>query len=236
MSYRVFKRLLGETDLERKCRFLLGGGILLLMTLSFWGYARQTEGLAYDQMVTSGRLLVPPILAREHLESDRRDAINAFQQQSEKTYPDALSEYRYKVLKPDARQPEQKPEGDEVSVVNKLAANPDLGEDMANQSAQGVFYYYGAIRAQASCLDCHNKRAATGGVANKLLQEVRTLCASADVKVRSFSRPATYLEIARSCTSRHRPSVPPVLAFFTRTNRSRQSLGKVAVFSPTPCA
>ena len=66
MSYRVFKRLLGETDLERKCRFLLGAGILLLMTLSFWGYARQTEGLAYDQMATSGRLLVPPILAREH--------------------------------------------------------------------------------------------------------------------------------------------------------------------------
>jgi len=157
MSYRAFKRLLGETDLERKCRFLLGGGILILMTLSFWGYARQTEGLAYDQMETSGRLLVPPILAREHLESDRRDAINAFQRQSEITWPDALSEYRYKVLKADARQPEQKPEGDEVSVVNRLAANPEVAEEMANQSAQGVFHYYGAIRAQAACIDCHNR-------------------------------------------------------------------------------
>ena len=29
MSYRAFKRLLGETSLERKCRFLLGGFILL---------------------------------------------------------------------------------------------------------------------------------------------------------------------------------------------------------------
>src|SRR5438270_3196536 len=171
MSYRVFKRLLGETDLERKCRFLLGAGILLLMTHSFWGYARQTEGLAYDQMVTSGRLLVPPILAREHLEPDRREAINAFQQQSEQTWPDALSEYQYKVLKPDARQPEQKPEGDEVSVVNKLAANPDLGEETANQSAQGVFHYYGAIRAQQSCVDCHNRRAAAAGIAGAPVRE-----------------------------------------------------------------
>jgi signal transduction histidine kinase len=164
MSYRVFKRLLGETDLERKCRFLLGAGILLLMTLSFWGYARQTEGLAYDQMVTSGRLLVPPILANVHLEPGRREAINGFQQQSEKTWPDALSKYRYKVLKPDAHQPEQKPEGDEVAVVSKLAANPDAMEDMANQSAQGVFHYYGAIRAQTSCIDCHNQRAAAAGL------------------------------------------------------------------------
>jgi two-component system, NarL family, sensor histidine kinase BarA len=171
MSYRAFKRLLGETDLERKCRFLLGAGILLLMTLSFWGYARQTEGLAYDQMVTSGRLLVPPILAREHLEPDRREAINGFQQRSEQTWPDALSEYQYKVLKPDARQPEQKPEGDEVSVVNKLAANPDLAEETANQSAQGVFHYYGAIRAQQSCVDCHNRRAATAGLTGPPLQE-----------------------------------------------------------------
>src|SRR5262245_15786175 len=113
MSYRAFKRLLGETDLERKCRFLLGAGILLLMTLSFWGYARQTEGLAYDQMVTSGRLLVPPILSNAHLPPDRRDAINDFQSQSEKRWPDELSKYKYRILKPDAKVSDQKPEGDE---------------------------------------------------------------------------------------------------------------------------
>jgi hypothetical protein len=35
MSYRTFKRLLGETSLERKCRFLFGGGLLLLVSGSF---------------------------------------------------------------------------------------------------------------------------------------------------------------------------------------------------------
>ena len=56
MSYRAFKRLLGETSLERKCRFLLGAGILLLITASFWLYAYQTEHLAYDQTTTTCRV------------------------------------------------------------------------------------------------------------------------------------------------------------------------------------
>ena len=59
MSYRAFKRLLGETSLERKCRFLFGAGILLLITASFWWYARQTEGLAYEQTQTTGVYRMP---------------------------------------------------------------------------------------------------------------------------------------------------------------------------------
>src|SRR2546430_9999260 len=62
MSYRAFKRLLGETSLERKCRFLFGGFILLLITGSFWLYARQTEHLAYEQVPVLGRPLVSQIV------------------------------------------------------------------------------------------------------------------------------------------------------------------------------
>ena len=170
MSYRAFKRLLGETDLERKCRFLLGAGILLLMTLSFWAYARQTEGLAYDQMRTSGRLLVRPILANVHLSDDRRDAINAFQQSYEDE-SDSINKYQYKVLKLDASKPEQKPEGEEVAVVNRLASNPDLTEETVNQSGQRVFYYYGVIRAQSSCIACHNHLPAVGGISRRPINE-----------------------------------------------------------------
>src|SRR5207248_6757962 len=68
MSYRAFKHLLGETSLERKCRFLFGAGILLLITASFWLYAHMTESLAYEQVKTTGRLLVDLILKdRLHL-------------------------------------------------------------------------------------------------------------------------------------------------------------------------
>ena len=39
MTYRTFKRLLGETSLERKCRFLFGGALMLLIAGSFYFYA-----------------------------------------------------------------------------------------------------------------------------------------------------------------------------------------------------
>ena len=66
MSYRAFKRLLGETSLERKCRFLFGTATLLLITASFYWYARQTEDLAYGQVATTGGLMVWPILSEQH--------------------------------------------------------------------------------------------------------------------------------------------------------------------------
>ena len=45
MSYRSIKRVLGETSLERKCRFLFGACLLLLIIASFWVYGWQTEKL-----------------------------------------------------------------------------------------------------------------------------------------------------------------------------------------------
>jgi two-component system, NarL family, sensor histidine kinase BarA len=172
MSYRAFKRLVGETDLERKCRFLLGGGIIILIALSFWGYAKQTEGIAYDQMPTTGRILVSQILAREHVAADSREAIGAFQAEVEKGRAgDVPSEYKYKILKPDARQPEHKPEGDEVGVVSRMAADPALLEETATHPAQGAFHYYAPIRAQAGCLRCHQGAATAVAVAGPPLRE-----------------------------------------------------------------
>ena len=66
MSYRAFKRLLGETSLERKCRFLFGAGILVLITVSFFFYASRTEHLAYTQTTNTCRVLVQPSFDRHH--------------------------------------------------------------------------------------------------------------------------------------------------------------------------
>jgi signal transduction histidine kinase len=66
MSYRAFKRLLGETSLERKCHFLFATVTLLLITAGFWWFAHETEGLAYDQLTTTGRLLVNPLIRNKH--------------------------------------------------------------------------------------------------------------------------------------------------------------------------
>ena len=79
MSYRAFKRLLGETGLERKCRYLLGAGVVLLMSVSFYVYARQTEELAYDQLQNTGQTLVPSVVARAHADPAVQDTLDDIQ-------------------------------------------------------------------------------------------------------------------------------------------------------------
>lgn len=69
MSYRSFKRVLGETSLERKCRFLFGACLLVLIAASFYLYGRLTESLVYQQNPTRGRLLVDTALIQEHWEN-----------------------------------------------------------------------------------------------------------------------------------------------------------------------
>src|SRR3954471_1809081 len=108
MSYRAFKRLLGETSLERKCRFLFGGFILVLISGSFWLYARQTEHLAYDQLKTTCRLLVVQIVDRQGATGcrpvDRADrvgpdqkrraaAMEEFRKKWEENWPEPLKKY-----------------------------------------------------------------------------------------------------------------------------------------------
>ena len=66
MSYRSFKHLLGETSLERKCRFIFGGGILVLVTFSFYWYGQKTEILVIAQTTQAARMLVNPTVMNIH--------------------------------------------------------------------------------------------------------------------------------------------------------------------------
>jgi len=66
VSYRSFKHLLGETSLERKCRFIFGLGIFLLVTVSFLLYGLKTETLVKKQTTQTARMLVNPTLMNIH--------------------------------------------------------------------------------------------------------------------------------------------------------------------------
>src|SRR3954447_2813701 len=73
MSYRSFKRVLGETSLERKCRFLFGACLLMLISGSFWWYSSRTEDLVVESSRRAGRGFVDFALVQKHwekLESD----------------------------------------------------------------------------------------------------------------------------------------------------------------------
>ncbi len=67
MSYRSLKRVLGETSLERKCRWLFGFSLLVLITGSFWWYGRSTEQLVYEASRESARSLVESIIVMHHM-------------------------------------------------------------------------------------------------------------------------------------------------------------------------
>src|SRR5262245_52231418 len=120
MSYRAFKRLLGETSLERKCRWLLGAGVLLLMTGSFWAYARQTESLAYRKLGTAGSALLSPSVAKWHVKGEQRDAVTEFQKQAEEHWPEVLRGYSAQLMRLDSTIPEEKPGTDDLPVMHRI--------------------------------------------------------------------------------------------------------------------
>src|SRR5262249_19068709 len=146
MSYRAFKRLLGETSLERKCRFLFGAFILLLITGSFWLYARQTEHLAYDQIQTACRLLVVQIVDHQLAtrckvpraggrpkagEAKRMTAaLDEFRVSWENSWPQALRNYEFSLIKADPR-PDQVAVTDQTSMqrVKEFQSDPKKQED-----------------------------------------------------------------------------------------------------------
>lgn len=188
MSYRAFKRLLGETSLERKCRWLLGAGVLLLMTGSFWVYAWQTEDLAYEQLRTTGRTLLSPIVAQKHVKGELAGVMEDFQKLTEMHWPGELKEYRYGLLKPNAKDEANKPTTDDLPVFHRFVDDPNKNEDSRHVTKENAFYYYGAIRAGQSCVDCHSDPAKMGGE-DKAAPDLKAGDLMAVVRVRLSTQP-----------------------------------------------
>jgi signal transduction histidine kinase len=69
MASRTFKRVLGETSLERKCRWWFGLSLVVLLTLSFFWYGRQTEKLVDNRIKSQGEEFVRAGWQKLHLES-----------------------------------------------------------------------------------------------------------------------------------------------------------------------
>jgi signal transduction histidine kinase len=154
--------LLGETSLERKCRWLLGAGVVILMTGSFWIYAKLTKDLAYEQLETTGRALLSPIVARLHVKGEDRKAVDEFQKLTEENWPATLKGYNYKLIKPDSKDPDSQPTSDDLPAMHRIQNDPKINEDTRQAPKENAFYYYGVIRARPSCVDCHKDPAKVG--------------------------------------------------------------------------
>ena len=159
MSYRSFKRLLGESSLERKSRFLFGAVTLALISGSFWLYAKFTASLAYEATANSSRLLASQVLYNYHVDNqEARTALEAFQESAEKRWGDALSGYSFTLYKPHSRNPQFKFKPEEKSVLDKFIDNPNENEVISYVPAENQFLYYSAVRMTKRCLACHQER------------------------------------------------------------------------------
>lgn len=158
MSYRTLKRLLGETSLERKCRYLFGGGLLLLITGSFLWYGRQTEKLVYEQNRDTGRLLVAPIMVKHHwnlLDDPRLKP--SIDRMFDELKPAGLQQYRWSIIKPKTDDPDYLPNGVwEYEAVERLMRG-EVQEVVRLVPEKSEYQYLAPVRATESCVTCHRE-------------------------------------------------------------------------------
>ncbi len=172
LNYRSFRKLLGETSLERKCRYLFGAALLALITGSFWLHAAQTSQLVRNQEVISVQALVPPLLMLRHFErhSEARDFPDGPDAVLSAAVDDSDSDFaRFKMLLTEAA-----PQGSGIQwSLNRWDADPrDDDEALARlhfeegdhpeyhrirttEDGARSLRYFEAIRAETGCLQCH---------------------------------------------------------------------------------
>src|SRR5262245_30703937 len=152
MSYRTVKRLLGETSLERKCHLLFATFSILLITGSFYFYARQTEHLAYEQLNTACRLLVGQIVDQQlatgcrqvidgqptpRLKDEVGPAVHKeFHDEWEKPWPEPLRDYLVSWLKPGPGRPGEVLDQVSQAKLKLFQDDPEKREDHQLQLSQ----------------------------------------------------------------------------------------------------
>jgi two-component system sensor histidine kinase BarA len=199
MSYRSFKRVLGETSLERKCRFLFGACLLLLITGSFWWYGKQTEGLVYKQNPGKGRLIVDTVLTRTHWE--KLETSEAFKKIVPLFSEDLeQQDYDYRFIGLTSAPAIEKPENafEKRLIEHFMNSQPVDGEpEYADRfSADGSeYHYYQPIRVQDSCtIVCH--RPGTGAAGGDPATSVASL-GSLGVSYGRPPKPGDLISVAR---------------------------------------
>ena len=160
MSYRTFKKLLGETSLERKCRFLFGGGLMLLITGSFYFYARLNSTLVYKQNQTTGRLLIAPILMKTHWEHffEKREDIKPLSKElTAAVNPEDLRGIHWQFIYADPSEALRQSRPADAAGYEALAKikGREASEVIDIDHAEGEYNYYFEIRAKESCIRCH---------------------------------------------------------------------------------
>jgi len=169
MSYNSFKRVLGETSLERKCRILFGVCLGVMITGSFWWYGSRTEELVYAQSRSNGRYLVDAVMLQRHWRKEKQDIDSTA---SSVAYIDVIAkslqthrDYKAKILTPGADPPDGEPLSDTEKAmlryfVDEPRPNPSDLDGPPESKEERVadkqeYRYFQPIRLRKLCIECH---------------------------------------------------------------------------------
>jgi signal transduction histidine kinase len=182
ITYRSFKRILGETSLERKCRFLFGAALLLLIVGSFYFYASRNTAIIRAQYRQRAQLLVSQNLLMTHwaksLEGRADQDIPPVLPLSQELKPSSLKDYSWKFIHKDYEQadPERRPLG--TYEHNAYKALFEQGAEFVVQEnpEEGQSYYFERVIATETCVRCHRD-----GTAKPRIRQAGELMAMARV-------------------------------------------------------
>ncbi len=141
MSYRSIKKVLGETSLERKCRFLFGACLSLLIGGVFYWVNYNADRLVLNTARNNGRDLVDSILLRTHFEmwETERNQKEVLQELLEDLGHRNQNYKRYEIIALD--------EGEAVDNINTRIAKPGAETDVINSIKQKLLQQKAEIAA-----------------------------------------------------------------------------------------
>lgn len=160
MSYRTLKRLLGETSLERKCRLLFGGGLLLLISGSFYFYSKQTQKIIAEQNTEVARNLVPTAIVAKHAEYFKNDSteLQNFAEMVKDLRPETLKDQSWALLKAKVDDAASRPTDltDHAAILRLKSTEPGAKQYWPIELSDPPQYrYYAQVCATEKCLACH---------------------------------------------------------------------------------
>ena len=174
MSYRSFKRVLGETSLERKCRFLFGACLLVLIAGSFWWYGSRNEDLVYANTRDTAKHLVDAVMLQRHwMKMDVLDVPEAIRRGSQRDSVEEAArtiqthrQYTARVFKPDPGEKDDRPQNPfETQVLDFFSreqplrstgekSDPEFSERRLSEGQE--YQYFQPIRLREGyCIKCH---------------------------------------------------------------------------------
>lgn len=185
MSYRGIKKTLGETNLERKCRWLFGACLLPLIAGSFWWYGSRTDEIVLKQNRFVGEALVDMAMMFAHAEilGVSVTKISEIKPPSEldKNANEALAKllsersFSWAIIHPKnekgIKEPQNNDEWDLLDRWQKAGESLQTDEDIKklitardrpqwgkldDDGEKSKYLYYQPLFAKTRCISCHN--------------------------------------------------------------------------------